>query len=487
MALDHIISSFQDKTILITGSTGYLAKIFVEKILRVQPEVKKLFLLIRASDLNSAKNRLHDEILQKELFKVLREKHGTGFDSFVGEKIFPVVGDLRHQSLGIKDLDIRNKLWREVDMIINAAAATSFDERYDVALKINTLGAFHVIDFAKKCERRMEVLLHVSTAYVSGNEPGLIMEKPIKLGETLIPNTHLDIDFKLKLVESELEKARNEGADEKTQRLAMKMLGLKRARLHGWPNTYTFTKAMGEMLMGHLREEVPVVIMRPSIIASTFSDPFPGWIEGARTFDSLIVNFAKGKVNYFLAKPNVIMDVIPGDMVVNAMIVAMATHRSESSLHIYHVTSSTWNPINYDLIADTSHRYFSRNPCCDERGRPIVVKKVLLLTSMTQFRWHMTFLYYLPLQILKLVNKVLLQKFRLQYNKLNTNYNYVMHLAELYEPYVCFKGWFDDLNAGKLRSMVSPRSNLAFDTQIIDWDDYFMTIHIPGLVKYVLK
>ncbi|KAL4182553.1 hypothetical protein AMTRI_Chr11g150660 [Amborella trichopoda] len=345
MDLDDIISSLQHKSILITGSTGFLAKILVEKVLRMLPE-----------------------ILMKELFKVLREKHGSGFDSFVKEKIFPVVVDVGHESLGIEELDLRKNFWREVDIIVNVAATTTFDERYEVALEINPLGAKHVIDFAKKCGGRLEVLLHVSTAYVSGNQPGLIMEKPIKLGDTLIPNSHLDIDFKLKLVKSELEKARNERADEKIQHLAMKMLGMKRARLYGWPNTYTFTKAMGEMLMGHLREDVPVVIIRPSIISSTFSDLFPGWMDGARTFDSIIVNFAKGKVRHFIAKPN-----IPGDTVVNAMIVAMATHCNESSLHIYHVTPTARNPCNAHLSFDTMYRYFSKNPCFDKRGRPIVV------------------------------------------------------------------------------------------------------------------
>lgn len=34
----------------------------VEKILRVQPDVKKLFLLIRASDVESAKLRIENEV-----------------------------------------------------------------------------------------------------------------------------------------------------------------------------------------------------------------------------------------------------------------------------------------------------------------------------------------------------------------------------------------------------------------------------------------
>lgn len=52
--------------------------------------------------------------------------------------------------------------------------------------------------------------------------------------------------------------------------------------MHGWPNTYVFTKAMGEMLLGHLKENLPLVILRPTIISSTYKEPFPGWVEGIR-------------------------------------------------------------------------------------------------------------------------------------------------------------------------------------------------------------
>jgi alcohol-forming fatty acyl-CoA reductase len=56
-----------------------------------------------------------------------------------------------------------------------------------------------------------------------------------------------------------------------------------RAREFGWPNTYVFTKALGEMTLGQLRGDIPVVIVRPSIITSIQKDPLPGWIEGTRS------------------------------------------------------------------------------------------------------------------------------------------------------------------------------------------------------------
>ena len=53
-----------------------------------------------------------------------------------------------------------------------------------------------------------------------------------------------------------------------------------------------FTKAMGEMVINSMRGEIPVVTIRPSVIESTWRDPFPGWMEGNRCvridFDKLV-------------------------------------------------------------------------------------------------------------------------------------------------------------------------------------------------------
>ena len=57
---------------------------------------------------------------------------------------------------------------------------------------------------------------------------------------------------------------------------------MSRAKVFGWPNTYVFTKAMGEMCVGRYKENLSTVIIRPTMITSTYKEPFPGWIEGLR-------------------------------------------------------------------------------------------------------------------------------------------------------------------------------------------------------------
>ncbi|KAK4255222.1 hypothetical protein QN277_008246 [Acacia crassicarpa] len=146
------------KTILVTGATGFLAKVFVEKLLRIQSDLKKLYLLLRASDHEAATQRMHDEIIGKDLFRVLREKWGADFESLIAEKVVAVAGDVSVANLRIENENLE-KMWEEIDIIANFAGNTNFDERYDTAMEINTMGALHVLNFAKSC-RSIQVFLH---------------------------------------------------------------------------------------------------------------------------------------------------------------------------------------------------------------------------------------------------------------------------------------------------------------------------------------
>ncbi|KAG6682355.1 hypothetical protein I3842_13G136400 [Carya illinoinensis] len=469
MELGSIVQFLENKAILVTGATGFLAKIFVEKIMRVQPNVKKLYLLLRAADDMSATQRLHDEMIRKDLFRVLREKWGTKMDSLISEKVVVVPGDLSLVDLGLKNSILRDQICNQIDFIVNLAATTKFDERYDVALGINTLGAKHALTFAKKCVR-LKVLVHVSTG-------GLILETPYHFGETLNGTTGLDVYAEKKLVEEKLNGFRAEGATEEEITLAMKDLGTERAKIHGWPNTYVFTKAMGEMLIGHLKENLSVVIIRPPIITSTLKEPFPGWVEGVRTIDSLIVGYGKGKLPFFLADLKAIVDLMPADLVVNAMIVAMVAHANQPAAYdhhmIYQVGSSMSNPLRNEKVSDVFFRYFSKTPWINKDGKAVKVGKLLVLSDKDSFHRYLAIRYLLPLKGLELVNTTLCQYFRIMCLDLRRKINFVIRLVELYEPYLFFKGVFDDLTTEKLRLMVRDQSGAEanmfyFDPKCID-------------------
>ncbi|XP_011089202.1 fatty acyl-CoA reductase 3-like [Sesamum indicum] len=494
----EIAQYFEDKTVFISGVTGFLAKLFLEKILRIQPKVKKIFLLIRATPEKSVEQRLHDEVMSVELFRVVKEELDSNGAGGLLEKVVPISGDVSLENLGIIESRVREEIWRDVDIIVNSAATTRFDERYDVALGVNALGGMHVQHFATKC-CKLKMLLHVSTAYVHGTRAGVIPEVAFHMGQTLpgaeIP--YLDINREKKIVEERLRQLHTLNSTPKQITSAMKDLGIERAKLHGWPNTYAFTKAMGEMMI--LEEmkgkDYKLIILRPTIITSTYREPFPGWIEGLRTLDALFAAYGKGKLTFFLADPQSIVDIIPGDMVVNAMFAAIARHSNDQpspNFIIYHLGSSKRNPIYLGEVSSLMYQYLRKKPFLDNRGKPIKMGAELkLLISMTSFRRYIKIRYLPFLKILKLLNMIFCNKFERLYTNSSRAVNYVLRLAELYKPYSLFLGTFDDANTEGLRTTTREcNSNVdmfGFDPKYIQWEEYLINTHYPGVVNYALK
>ncbi|RYQ97835.1 hypothetical protein Ahy_B08g093906 [Arachis hypogaea] len=225
-----------------------------------------------------------------------------------------------------------------------------------------------------------------------------------------------------------------------------------------------------------------------------------------RTIDSLGVAYGKGKLTCFLGNINGVVDVIPGDMVVNAILVAMVAHAHHPSDAIYHVASSVRNPVRYTNLQDYGLRYFTAKPWINKDGTPVKVGKVTVFTNMASFRRYMFIHYLFWLKVhfisssqslnliingLELANSAFCKYFQGTYQELNRKIQIVMRLVELYRPYLFFNGIFDDMNTEKLRVAAiegGVETDLFyFDPKVINWDDYFMNTHLPGIVKYIFK
>ncbi|KAK1434466.1 hypothetical protein QVD17_00209 [Tagetes erecta] len=374
--MTSIIDHLENKTILVTGVTGFLGKVFVEKILRVQPNIKKLYVLIRASDPNSALHRFHTEVT-------------------------PVAGDMALENLGVTNVDLLNEMRTQIDVVVNSAATTKFDERYDVAFAINTLGVKHVSSFVNECSK-IKLLLLVSTAYVSGEKSGIILETPFKMGETLNGRNDLNIKEEKKMIHERHTQLAFEKANEEAISTTMKDLGIQRAQIHGWPNTYVFTKAMGEMLVFEgLRQDLPLVVLRPTIVTSTYKEPFPGWTEGVKSIDSFTVAYGRGRTSTFLGDPSKVLDLVPVDMVINAMLIAIVVHfKKPYSRIIYNVGSSKSNPLRISSFVNYLCDYFAKYPLMSRDGNPIrASNKIRMLSSIASFHRHMAIRYIIPLKV----------------------------------------------------------------------------------------
>lgn len=488
-----IVKFLRGKCFFITGATGFLAKVLIEKILRTVPDVGKIYLLIKAKNKEAATERLKSEIINADLFKCLQQVHGKSYQVFMLSKLVPVVGNVCESSLGLEE-DLADAIGRDVDIIVNSAANTTFDERYDVAVDINTRGPCHLMSFAKNC-KKLKLFLQVSTAYVNGRRRGQIMERPFCKGDSIAregflseipgPLPTLDVESEIKLALDS-----KEAFEESLASQSLKELGLERAKKYGWQDTYVFTKAMGEMLIDNMRGDVPVVIMRPSVIESTYREPFPGWMEGNRMMDPIVLYYGKGQLTGFLVDPNGVLDVVPADMVVNAMLAAIARHGTarRPQINVYQIASSIVNPLVFEDLAKLLYEHFSSLPYTDSKGKPIHVPSMKLFDSMEDFSSHLwrDTIQRSGLTAVASHNGRLSRKLENMCRKLVEQAKY---LANIYEPYTFYGGRFDNTNTQKLMESMSEeeRRKFPFDVRSISWKDYISNVHIPGLRRHVMK
>lgn len=357
----------------------------------------------------------------------------------------------------------------------------------DVALDTNTKGAKHLISFAKKC-KELKLLFHISTAYVNGGRQGCIMENPLRMGDniaremllfetpqTFVPALDVENEIKLALVSKK-------SSAEYALAQMMKNFGTMRANQYGWHSTYAFTKAMGEMMIENLRGDIPVVIIRPSVIESTYREPFPGWIQGNRMLDPVILGYGKGQLTGFPFDPNAVIDVVPVDMVVNASLAAIAKHGGarKSGINLYQTTSSLVNPLVLQDFFRSCYEHFNSMPCLNSNGRPIYVEEIECFNSMDDFSAH------LQRDDFKLPGLTTPQKRKIMNNKL---VQYAEHLAGIYKAYAFYSGRFDNSNTEDLMECMSEeeKRDFGFDVRSIDWKDYIKNVHIPGVRRHLMK
>ena len=156
-----------------------------------------------------------------------------------------------------------------------------------------------------------------------------------------------------------------------------KLAGRERARSLGWTDVYTFTKSMGERVVeehaaGPDRRRgapKPVSIVRPSIIESALRTPYPGWIEGFKMAEPLILAFGRGELPEFPAAPDSVVDIVPVDHVVGAIIARHGDRARAGRRRLLPRVVRRAQPAAFRLLYELITDYFDRHPFdMDERG-----------------------------------------------------------------------------------------------------------------------
>jgi 1-acyl-sn-glycerol-3-phosphate acyltransferase len=487
---------YRGKHLLLTGTTGFVGKVLLEAILRTLPEVGRVYVLIRPrvdkrGVPRSAGEVLAEEVLASSAFDRWRSERREEFDTFVSERIRPIAGDLGRERLGMSSADYE-EVRREVDVIINSAALAVFDAPLDQALEINTLGPQRVLALAKDSVRR-PFLAHISTCYVN-NVVGPVFETPLEPDWTPSGESFA-VEHEVEELQQRIAEIRADHHGGRSRRLVEE--GLRQAQRRGWRDTYTYTKAMGEQLLGRHRGDQPMLILRPSIIESALQNPAPGWIDGFRMMDPLIVGFGRGQLREFPGHPEAVMDVVPVDVVVHALLAAIPwTHLGSGGI-VYQVASGMERPLTLNTMYQYLVEYYSRNPLRRTAGSAdggAARLPQLTFPPVPAFLRQLDRRYLRPVRLLATLQRPL--RFapggRARQASLNarcTRLEWLRATAAIYGPYAENQARFLTFNLRTLWEALpeEDRRKWPFLLRDFDWKRYFHEVHLPGIERYLLR
>lgn len=484
--------------VLLTGGTGFVGQALLERLLVSHPETR-ISLLVRGKTGQPGAERVR-KLLAKPVFKPWRE--AVGRDEALRiftERVTAIEGSL----------DDLPALPADLDVVLHSASAVSFDPPIDEAFATNVGGASGLYA-ALRASGADPHVVHVSTCYVGGVRKGVLPEARLdhdadwRVESTAAASTRQRVELRSRepgVLRGFMARARADHGKEGPRAVAtaaeaariawvkrrLVSAGSARAQSLGWTDVYTLTKALAERAAEELwGAEHRLSIVRPSVIESALEHPFPGWIDGFKVADPLIIAFGRGQLSDFPGIPDSVLDIIPVDFVVNAILAAAATPPPPAAPRYLHIASGASNPLPFHEMYRNVHRYFTANPIPDTPGangiptwqfpgdrrveRAIRRAEVLVGAANTALD--------------RIPSTPRTREWQRTMGRRERDVGGLRQLADLYRAYVGTELIFDDTNARALQARIpADRPTEGFDVTRIDWADFLGRVHVPAITQ----
>lgn len=463
--MSQIAQFYAGKSILVTGATGFIGKVLIEKLLYSCPDVNKIYLLIRPAKGKTTQERLNDMINEKPFNIRLK-------DDFIKRKLVAVDSDLAKRQLGLSSAS-KSILINEVAIIFHVAASVKFEAPLEVNMRHNVVATKELLEFA--CQfRRLLCFVHVSTAY-SNCQLRQIDERIYPMD---VPEDPMTLEVTKKMIDNR-------------------------------PNTYTYTKAMAENVASKYANRINVVIVRPSIVMSSMTEPTEGWVDTINGPVGLSVLGALGILQKIKVNSEVVFDLIPVDIVTNALVsIAWAsTERKteflpgsspslatsftnnnndarnlDGTVRVFNLTTGNDNPCSFYHYFSTGREEAYKKPSCRALRPLLTISKQ---KGMNPARYwihkifsHLLFAYIVDTLLKLSGSKVMVVK----------AVNRMHHANEMFD-YFCSNQWnFVTDNVKKLLELQTTRDRDIFncDVRAINWTDY-ARVGWLGCRRFILK
>ncbi|XP_068621764.1 fatty acyl-CoA reductase wat-like isoform X2 [Battus philenor] len=450
--MTEIQKFYKDQCVFLTGGTGFLGKVLIEKLIRSCKDVDTIYVLIRPKKGIDGTKRLHN-LLDDFLFQRAHEENPKGI-----HKVVPIQGDMELPGLGLSDED-RKTLISKVSIIINAAATVKFDEKLSVSVGINVRGTKEVIRLAKEC-RNLKAFSHVSTAF----------------SNTYVK--HIEEKFYEPSMSVEALEAVSELDDGLIEEILPTLLGK-------YPNTYCFTKAIAEEGVRKYGEGMPICIVRPSIVISTYEEPVRGWTDSVYGPTGLIIGMGTGVIRTMYMDLNKVADMVPVDLTVNAILASAwytAKHFKEnqtSNIPIYNYVSGAQNPVTWGDFIELNRKHGMDKPTM----KAVWYYGLNATNNYYMFLLYNIFLHYIPALLVDMYSAL-----RCRRRVMLKLYGRVMKIANILF-YFSTQDWrFNDDNVREMWRSLSSADRAVFPFSIGDMSwDYMTETFLIGIRVYLVK
>jgi alcohol-forming fatty acyl-CoA reductase len=477
--------------LLLTGVTGFVGEALLQRLLSEVPGAR-VTVLVRPRGSTSGEERIRT-LLKKPIF-----------ESCDPDRVGVLEGDMADVPA----------LPGDVDAVVHCAGDVSFNPPVDQAFVTNVVGTRGLLEQAREVGDHVHYV-HISTAYVAGRRRGTIPEGPV--------DHDVDLEAELawglsqaqvvdhrsreseRLAEFRKDAERSHGraglltaaaaVEEKRKEWVKEelvRLGTERARSLGWTDCYTFTKALGERVVEAHARHAPVSILRPSIIESALERPHAGWIEGFKMAEPLILAYGRGELPEFPAAADTVVDIVPVDHVVAAIIAVLAHPPEAGQADYFHVSSGARNPLTFRRLYDNVRSYFDAHPFTGgDRGAARLpdwrfpgAQSVERLLSTSE-RAHKVANYVVGHAPRSDRARDLARKLDQQGRRLE----FLRRYLDIYKEYAQAELRFSDDHAVALFESLSPedRERFAFDTSVVDWPHYLQEVHCPAVTEPIRK
>ena len=468
-----IKQSLHGAAIFLTGVTGYFGRALLYRLLSdLGP--KRIYVLVRSSGKRSAQERWEADILSDPNWQKLLP---NGLTEALKKKLILIEGDVACPKLGMSPQQL-DQLARKLDFIINSAASISFEPPLDEVLSLNINGPLHLLRLAQPAGCPF---LQVSTAFVCGNQDGII-------AESIENKSTAWIQERIGSIAQIIEEAEERFPDptRPNQRLEWtKTAAGTLARQEGWPNTYTFSKFLAEQRLVSERGDVPLILFRPTIISSAWRSPYPGWIDGIKGMDALVIAFGQGQLSQFPANKDLPLDLIPVDLAANACLTSLVAGM-QLDVSVFQYGTSHAHPLTFYRLAELTLQHYLAHPNSDSAGNDIQVKplnipdydysirRIRRLNRLRE-RIHRGLKHLSAIKPLGRFRRRLAANIRLDLRN--------MTYMKLYSNFTTTHREFSTGATDAARASLPEDEQHAFYSSYhsIDWDTYIRDIHVPGL------